>query len=517
MSHTPAESDLLVSPRDSLELWLWISRRLDIQVPRSARCLGHRAPFDYLDHSFFQRPGDPLVWANRGGGKTYYAALATLLDLLFRPGIQVRILGGSLDQSRRMYDYLRTFLSRPGLEAHLERGATRRGLALRNGSRVEILAQAETSVRGHHVQKLRCDEVDLFEREIWSAAQFVTKSRDCGGHFVRGSVEALSTMHRQFGLMKELVEQAGTGANPAQPREQGGDPLECTGSAGPWSLFNWCALDVLGGCPPPLSCDGCDLWEPCGGSAKQFDTGFFAVRDALAIRSRSSRHSFNAEMLCRTVSRSDMVYPAFDPAVHVRDLEPDRSLKWVGGMDFGIRGSTVMLWAQIRRNWSAATSSPGRVSLRIEVLDEYISSDQDLPSHLAAMAGRCWPPLHWVAVDPAARQRDLHTGLSTVELLTRSGYRVRDRRVSLPIGLDVVRRHMEAADPAAGPALLVHSRCRGLIEALCTYHFDPDDPRREQPIKDGPDHACDALRYLVTNLEAWAPAVLINYLEAGVR
>jgi hypothetical protein len=53
--------------------------------------------------------------------------------------------------------------------------------------------------------------------------------------------------------------------------------------------------------------------------------------------------------------------------------------------------------------------------------------------------------------------------------------------------------------PASGPVrLLVHARCVELIEALKRYRFGD---RGDGPVKDGPDHACDALRYLVVNLE----------------
>lgn len=45
---------------------------------------------------------DCVVWAARGTGKTFLGAVATLLDLVFKPGVQIKILGGSLEQSRRM-------------------------------------------------------------------------------------------------------------------------------------------------------------------------------------------------------------------------------------------------------------------------------------------------------------------------------------------------------------------------------------------------------------------------------
>ena len=56
--------------------------------------------------------------------------------------------------------------------------------------------------------------------------------------------------------------------------------------------------------------------------------------------------------------------------------------------------------------------------------------------------------------------------------------------------------------PADGPPRLwVHRRCGHLIEALETYHFPEDQPESAVPVKDGPDHAVDALRYLVQNLD----------------
>ena len=144
------------------------------------------------------RARDAVVWACRGGGKTMVGAVATLLDLVFKPGIQVRILGGSLEQSDQMYGYLRGLLRR-FFEDQLAAEPTQRRLRLTNGSRVDVLAQSDRSVRGQRVQKLRCDEVELFDPEVWQAAQLTTRSLD-GPPRVQGAVEAFSTMHRPGGL-----------------------------------------------------------------------------------------------------------------------------------------------------------------------------------------------------------------------------------------------------------------------------------------------------------------------------
>lgn len=238
-----------VRPVDRASLAGWLRAVLGIVVPGAGVCAGHGSPLDYLEHVFFERGGDVIVWANRGGGKTFYGAVATLLDLLFKPGIEVRILGGSLEQSQKMYGYLRWMLEREPLRDLVAGRLTEKGVRLVNGSGVELLAQSERSVRGHRVQKLRCDEVELFDRDVWSAAQFVTRSAVCGGVEVHGSVEVMSTMHRPFGLMSELVDEA-----------KDDDA---------WRLIQWCALDVIGRCEPERACEACSLEAWCGGRAKE--------------------------------------------------------------------------------------------------------------------------------------------------------------------------------------------------------------------------------------------------------
>src|SRR4051812_32313915 len=76
------------------ELWLWVSEVLKLKMPRVPACPTHSAPFDYLRHAYFEPARDLVVWAPRGGGKTRLGAIATLLDLLHKDGVQVRILGG---------------------------------------------------------------------------------------------------------------------------------------------------------------------------------------------------------------------------------------------------------------------------------------------------------------------------------------------------------------------------------------------------------------------------------------
>jgi hypothetical protein len=281
--------------------------------------------------------------------------------------------------------------------------------------------------------------------------------------------------------MHELIEQAQT-----------------TGSR---RVIRWCALDVMSQCPPEIDCQACALREPCGKRAKQWK-GFLKVQDVITQRNRSSQKRFASEMLCRTPSRSDAVFTAFDEAVHVRPVEADPKLMWIGGMDFGIRDPLVMFWAQLRPSPALPPSQAGNGGVVVEVMDEYLASDRTVAEHLKEIAARNWPAVRWVGVDPAGAQRSSHTGQSTIGLLRAAGYKVRNLRWPIAAGLDVIQRRLEGPPgDEPRPTLIIHPRCKQLISAMTRYHFDADRPKSDEPVKDGPDHAVDALRYLLINLE----------------
>lgn len=478
-------------PGTADELHRFVRVVLGLDVPRVAMRADGTAPFAYLVDAFFEGearstpaqgeagPGDIVVWAARGSGKTLLGAAATMLDLIFKPGVQVRILGGSLAQSSRMYEHLVALAGRPLLRPVLAGEPTRTRVELINGSRAEILAQSQRSVRGVRVHKLRCDEVDEFDPDVWEAAQLVTRSGWCGDVYVRGRVEALSTMHRPAGLMARLVGDQWTSHNAQCTSEQG----RGGGSA---RVYRWNYLDVIERCPPQRDCGSCVLHADCQGRAKEA-SGFVSVDDLVAQWHRTSRQTWAAEMVCDRPRRSDNVYPGFDPTTHVTAPAGDtRDGLWIGGMDFGLRSPLVMLWAQL-------------VDDVLHVADEYVEAGLTLAEHLTRIerqaSTRGHNGLAWVGVDPAGRQRNSQSGRSDVAVLREHGYRVRTQRSSIREGIERVRCRLDRG------LLTVHPRCVRLIEALQAYHFDARRPERDEPIKDGPDHACDALRYMVLNLE----------------
>lgn len=502
-------------PMDREALARWLHDVLGVSISGESLVRGHAAPLDYVAHSFFEgadslagalaikaggvtimpsdRVVDVVVWANRGGGKTFLGAVATLLDMIFKPGIEVRILGGSMEQSRRVHEHLRRLLARDSMAALVRGRITERRVRLVNGSEVELLAQSQAAVRGTRVQKLRCDEVELFDPEVFEAAQLTTRSREVtimGGKslLVRGAVECLSTMHVPHGVMHRLVEECHDGRR---------------------KLLRWGVLDVLERCDERHACEApgeggdtkkCPLLEECKSRLKErapIHAGHVSIDDAIGMKRRVGLSTWNAEMLSLRPKRSDAVLPEFDPAVHVVDSLPwemeggpitRESLLFALGMDFGYRAPTVvLLGAQDAKD-------------RLWIIDERVASERVLSEHIARIRGAAWPSFEWIGVDPAGNQTDGQTGKSAVQVLRQEGFAVRDRKLRLLEGVDMIRGRLRPASET-GARLYVHRRCATLISSMERYHFPMNKPESKEPEKDGSDHAVDALRYLVQNLD----------------
>jgi hypothetical protein len=537
----PAGLDVGPAPRDASELERWLGEFAGLSRWSEPLRPGHASALEYLVWAFFEgragfasgptSPGehppaqaDCVVWANRGGGKTFIGAVATMLDMIFKPGIEIRILGGSMDQSRRMYAHLRRLFDRPALAPLVRGKVLERGFALRNGSEVELLAQSQFSVRGTRVQKLRCDEVELFNREVWEAAQLVTKEREIavdgvGPIRVRGSVECFSTMHLPFGLMSRLVREAGW-----NDLVEG---MDAHAHAAPRRLFKWGVLDVLEACSDEHVCrpaepgSECPLWAECGGKAKALQRrgGHVTVDEAIRQKRRVSQATWDSEMLCDRPRRNDSVYPEFSHRRHVvaslpweGGREPEGQLRWIAGMDFGFRAPTVILLGAVDAEgvlWIVRERACAEV-----VLDEHARAiHQGLAeSARAAAPGPGWlGKPDWVGIDPAGKQRSDQTGINAAEVLARTGLAVRANRKPQYQGFEAVRARLK---PAGGltPRIFIHARCTHLIECLEKYHYPVDKPESTVPVKDDTDHAADALRYLVQNLDRPAQSREANYL-----
>ena len=458
-----------IRPQTRRDLKNYVKVFLGINVPDKRICPEHQSPMDYLWHTFCESKNelravnqDLIVWANRAGGKTELAAIATLLDCLFKPDCQVRILGGSGEQAGRMYEYLTGFL-RNGYEQFLAGPVRKNKCHFVNGSAVEVLAQSPTSVRGQHVQKLRCDELELFDEDVFAAAKFTTQSTQ----EITAGMELISTMHRPYGLMQKVVTSAPKFGTP---------------------VFKWCVWETIEKCVD-RNCSRCPLSEDCRGKAKAA-SGYLKIDDCITQMRRASRAGWEAEMLCTRPSRQNVVFDEFDPAVHVQRVDYDPNLPLYRALDFGFVNPFVCLWIQV--------DNAGVV----RVIDEYLRSRAPIDVHAAEMKSRTPVAEEKVTAtfcDPAGKSVNDVTGTSAVRELRALGIAVRFKRSGILEGIELIRRAIRSGDGKS--SLLISPRCPRLIEAMQCYHYPESATPGELPQKDGLyDHPIDALRYFFINL-----------------
>jgi hypothetical protein len=457
-------------PATKDDLKNYIKVFLGIDVPDKRICQEHSSPLDYLMYSFtcdFSNPksanADCVVWANRGGGKTDLAAVATLLDCVFKPNCQVRILAGSEDQAGRMYRYLTDFL-RLGFDKLLAEPIRKTGCRFANGSAVDVLTQSQASVRGQHIQKLRCDEVELFDNDVFNAAKFTTQSTNS----IIAGMETISTMHKPYGLMQKIVSSAAETFTP---------------------VFKWCVWETIEKCTD-RNCSQCLLWGDCAGRAKQAQ-GYLKIDDCITQMRRSSRAGWEAEMLCLKPNLENVVFDQFDTAIHVKFIEYDPNLPLYRSLDFGFANPFVCLWIQV--------DSDGVV----RVIDEYVRTRATIDVHAAELKARISGGESRVIAtfcDPAGAGTNDVTGTSAVRELRSLCINVRYRRSGIAEGIESIRRAI--CDGAGKSRLVISPKCARLIEALTCYHY-PDSPAGDElPLKDGVyDHPIDALRYFFINYE----------------
>jgi len=458
-------------PQTRRDLKNYVKAFLGIDIPDKKICPEHNSPMDYLWHCFSAdfaprraSNADAVVWANRAGGKTRLAAVATLLDCIFKPNCQVRILGGSGEQSGRMYEYLTTFINH-GFEQFLAGPVRKEKCRFSSGAAVEVLTQSPMSVRGQHIQKLRCDEVELFDQDVFAATKFTTHST---AHLV-GAMEVISTMHRPYGLMQKVVSSAHHLGTP---------------------LFKWCLWEVIEKCTD-RNCSRCPLWTDCQAKAKH-GSGYLRIDDAITALRRASRAGWEAEMLCHRPNLENVVFAEFDPDMHVRTLDYDPNLPIYRALDFGFVNPFVCLWIQVDENGT------------VRVIDEYVRSRATIDIHAAQIRQRTPGGEDRVAAtfcDPAGRSVNDVTGTSTVRELRSLGIITQYRRSGILEGIELIRRAIRAGDGKS--RLLISPSCQRLIEAMQCYHYPETGSAAaaaELPLKDGLyDHPIDAMRYFFVN------------------
>lgn len=200
------------------------------------------------------------------------------------------------------------------------------------------------------------------------------------------------------------------------------------------------------------------------------------------------------------------VFPQFDLNKHVKDLVVHRDPVHVA-IDFGYRKPAALYFQFFP--WCKEHAAENC----IHVLD------QDMPSNTSTreLSKRClqhYARRGWqrgiAYVDPAGAAKNPVIGWSDIDMLEQDHFEVEYTydpvQRWIPTGIEAIRRKLR--NMAGNTSLYFHRRLmdddRGIIRAiqLAEYPENRGGELKEKPIKDGIyDHALDALRYAVVNLD----------------
>ena len=227
---------VLQSPKTDEELWWWVTSVLGLELPMRAHCKNHSAPFTAFANAFFAREVMSIWKASRGfGGKSVLLSALGCAESITL-GAAVSLLGGSGEQSQRIHEYMggehdnfpHSFWNSPLLDYFekdiKERVSTATRTRLRNGGRVTALTASSRAVRGPHPQRLRGDEIDEMDPEIWDAA----KGQPMTARGIAEQTVGSSTHQYPDGAMTIELTRA---------RERG------------WAVHEWCYKESLSSMP----------------------------------------------------------------------------------------------------------------------------------------------------------------------------------------------------------------------------------------------------------------------------
>jgi len=208
-------------PQTNEELWMFVRTVWGVEIPYRAVCPNHVSPFQAFADAYFARHPVAIWEGSRGfSGKTFTLGLLACTEMLTLKCF-VTILGGSAEQSLRVHEAMQQFLDSDATPASVKNMVdimTRFDTRLSNGAKARTLMASQKSVRGPHPQRLRLDEVDEMDYELFKAAQG-QPMRSKRLPNVETQTVASSTHQYPDGTMTKLKQDA---------KEKG------------WPLYRWC-------------------------------------------------------------------------------------------------------------------------------------------------------------------------------------------------------------------------------------------------------------------------------------
>jgi len=484
-------------PVTSQEIWLFVFQQFGVKLPYAIESPSHSSPLLFLTEAFNNPNRDIAAWSCRSGGKTLVASILAAMEYMFTDNLQARVLSGSEDQAKNLYQYWANWCYNiPLLKNRLE-SDVKKGETIVKGGKIEILAASEKRVRGPKIQRLYEDELDEIHPDIDASAAGMMASRPN----LPACTRYMSTWHRPNGLMAKLVNESATNGV---------------------SVHKWNVFDIIAGCPEErhengVGCLSCPLKNVCVGKmqetkpdsnigiASTHKCGLYQIDDVIKVYQKVGLQNWEAEYECKRPVVEGLVYPMFDAVIHGTDKVPDY-LTYYRCIDWGYR-DFVCLWVGMDKLEN------------LYVLDTYKAQSGTVKQHAKFINAHKIKHVKDTFVDPAGRNKNDQTGKSSIQEIGEYGikcrYTLSDRLRNVQNGIQMVRAMLQ---PATGPAKLHYLRTENnqtFVNDMQSYiNRKVNDIYIDDPVKpQDADHITDSLRYLIVNIKR-QQGVVVSRLSA---
>lgn len=213
------------------------------------------------------------------------------------------------------------------------------------------------------------------------------------------------------------------------------------------------------------------------------ETPYPGLDEVRKLERELSPRRYRRDVLAEFIATEKNVYPTFEYARHVDDLEYDPRLPLYWAFDFGQGHPWVCLWVQVDHS-----------SRHVYVLREYRQTRTSDRENIRAVK-REHTQLGWSRTEFNAR--DPRGAAAAAELEANGVYAQGDESLgdgAKDRGIEKVQQLLDGLD--GRPQLTVDHSCDGLIDEFSLYHRDDNGK-----IVNRDDDGLDALRYLV--MELW--------------
>lgn len=515
------------------------------RIPRVAVCTdhGHVAPATTFCDLFFGRVTNCLWIGNRGGGKTANSGQLHGAKNRWNPGYTSAMSGAVEKQAGRGYAEFRKFTRQCAAEVA---SSIMSKTVWVNRSETEVLGGTVSALNGPHPHFAQMDEVELSNAEAFE--EFLNMAQGTADY--PGQQLLTSTRKKAHGLVQAIVTEC------TEAMRQGVDP--------PWRVDIFCVFETLAKVPEcrmagkkerqeALKACGQDTGKLCNchkvrkgswddGMPRTFETvcrgrafrsdGFVQLPDAQKRFKQLSRMTWEAQQECLTPNVEGIVHKWMNEKVSLSAWLPKPQFGSIyRGWDWGGQNPNVVVWFQLL-DVPVGLNAEGLPTIEDEdavrvipegsmvQFDEIYKTSDELPGDggysdlgdYVAFREEQWRdygfPMEIAGdyCDPAgfiAKREVKKAYKRLIESGEHDTLKVPNFKSAPAPVVESVRMHISWGEGER--IFIVEGMCPHTSDEYDTYHWpDKKDGKNdsEAPVKDD-DHAMDATRYLIFNLETF--------------